>query len=145
MFDAPLSADPQLRLANELRVTAQTLSRRVRFEGTRLVAPHQFSVLVKLWKTPRTPGELADLERVSAPSMTRTVNCLVSEGYVTKVASTTDGRQRVLTLTDTGRELVERTIHDRDDWMLRRLETLSAHERDALARAVIILNKVLDQ
>lgn len=145
MADRSHPDDLLLQLANDVRLAAQQLSRRVRFEGTRVVAPHQFSVLYSLWKRPHTPGELADLERVSAPSMTRTVNCLVEGGYVTKVADPTDGRQRVLTLTDEGRAVVEHTIHDRDDWMLRRLEHLDADDRAVLARAVEILNGVLAQ
>jgi DNA-binding MarR family transcriptional regulator len=137
--------DPLLRLASEVRLTAQQLSRRVRFEGTSDVAPHQFSVLIKLRQRSRTPGELADLERVSAPSMTRTVNGLVTAGYVTKSEHPTDGRQKVLTLTASGIELVERVIHDRDSWMLRRLAGLTEADRATLTAAVEILNRVLSQ
>ena len=67
-------------LANDVRMVCQQISRRVRFEGTPEVAPHQFSVLVKLRHRAWTPGELAEVERVSPPSMTRTVNCLVADG-----------------------------------------------------------------
>ena len=130
-------------LANDLRIAAQRLARRVRFEGTSEVAPHQFSVLVKLRQRPYTPGELAQDERVSAPSMTRTVNCLVAAGYVDRVADPADGRQRLLTLTRTGLALIEKTIHDRDDWMSRRLAGLSDAERAVLAESVEILKKVL--
>ncbi len=139
----PSPNDPLLRLANDLRLTAQRLSRRVRFEGSRELAPHRFAVLAKVWQQPRTPGELAALERVSAPSMTKTVNGLVDDGLVTKANDPTDGRQRVLTITAAGRALVERTIHDRDDWTLRRLEHLSDADRDTLAHAVEILHRVL--
>lgn len=77
--------------------------------------------------------------------MTRTVNCLVDAGYLTRQADPSDGRQRVLTLTDAGAALVEKTIHDRDDWMLRRLEGLTDAERADLARAVEILARVLEK
>ena len=141
----PYSNDSLLQLASDVRMTAQLLSRRIRFESASEVPPHQFSVLVKVWKQPRTPGELAELERVSPPSMTRTVNCLVDAGFLAREPDPTDGRQRVLTLTDAGAALVEQTIHDRDDWMLRRLEGLSDAERSDLARAVEILARVLEQ
>jgi hypothetical protein len=39
------------------------ISRRVRFESTHVVAPHQFSVLCRLEEAPRTPSELAEIER----------------------------------------------------------------------------------
>ena len=141
----PYSNDALLELASDVRMTSQLLSRRIRFESASEVAPHPFSVLVKVWKQPRTPGELAELERVSPPSMTRTVNCLVDAGYLTRQADPSDGRQRVLTLTDAGAALVEKTIHDRDDWMLRRLEGLTDAERADLARAVEILARVLEK
>ena len=141
----PYSNDALLQLASDVRMTSQLLSRRIRFESASEVAPHQFSVLVKVWKQPRTPGELAELERVSPPSMTRTVNCLVDAGYLTRQADPSDGRQRVLTLTDAGAALVEKTIHDRVVWMLRRLEGLTDAERADLARAVEILARVLEK
>ncbi len=137
------SRDDLATLANDVRVTAQILSRRIRFDSTSTVAPHQFTVLAKVFHQPRTPGELADLERVSAPSMTRTVNGLVASGYLTRSPHPADGRQRILTLTDAGRAVVEPTIHDRDDWMLRRLDGLSDADRETLARAVEILSAVL--
>jgi DNA-binding MarR family transcriptional regulator len=137
------ATDPMLRLANDVRMTAQVLSRRIRFENASEIAPHQFSVLIKVSRTPRTPGELAELEQVSAPSMTRTVNGLVESGYLDRLPHPTDGRQRVLTLTDAGRAVVDRTIHERDDWMLRRLTGLSDADRAVLARTVEILNAVL--
>lgn len=130
-------------LANDLRITVQRLARRVRFEGTPEVAPHLFSVLVKLRQRPHTPGELAQYERVSAPSMTRTVNCLVDAGYVDRIPDPDDGRQRLLTLTAAGESLVERTVANRDDWMSRRLSGLSDADRAVLARSVEILRGVL--
>ncbi len=70
----------------------------MRFESTHEVPPHQFSVLVRLEEAPRTPGELADIERVSAPSMTRTVAALVQRGLVERTADPSDGRQVILSL-----------------------------------------------
>lgn len=135
--------DPLLRLANDVRLTVQQLSRRVRFEGSSELAPHQFSVLAKLWHEPRTPGDLAELERVTPPSMTRTVAGLVDGGLIERIPHPGDGRQRLLTLTEDGRAVVQRIMRDRDDWMLKRLETLSVVERRELARAIEILKKVL--
>src|SRR5450759_2748658 len=58
-------------LANDLRLACMRISRRVRFESMQAVAPHQYSVMARLDKTALTPRELADIERVSPPSMTR--------------------------------------------------------------------------
>lgn len=138
-----MPAEDLLGLANDVRMVCLQVSRRVRFESTTEVAPHQFAVLAKLRRRPWTPGELAEAERVSPPSMTRTVNCLVEDGLVEKYGNPADGRQKMLRLTPAGTELVERTIAARDTWMMRRLTELSTEDRAALARAVVVLQGVL--
>lgn len=130
-------------LANDVRMVCQQISRRVRFESSADVAPHQFSVLVKLRHRPWTPGELAEAERVSAPSMTRTVKCLCERGLVEKVGNPEDGRQRLLHLTPDGEAVVEQTINARDTWMMQRLSELSDDQRDTLAAATAVLKEVL--
>ncbi len=135
--------DELLHLASDLRIACQHVSRRVRFESTADVAPHQISVLAALRHNPRTPGELAEIERVSAPSMTRTVNCLVERGFVDRDSHPSDGRQKLLTLTAQGRAILERTARARDDWMVRQLERLSADERALLRRATDLLATVV--
>ena len=73
-----MTTSPDLpTLANDLRLACQRIARRVRFEGTADVAPHQFSVLVRVSKGAQTPTELAAVERVTTPSMNRTINGLV--------------------------------------------------------------------
>ena len=47
-------------------------------------------------------GELAALERVQPPSMTRTVNCLEEGGYVVRRPHETDRRQVVVALVRQG-------------------------------------------
>ncbi len=49
-----------------------------------------------------TVGELATLERVQPPSMTRTITCLEEAGHVARRRHDTDGRQVVVALTETG-------------------------------------------
>jgi DNA-binding MarR family transcriptional regulator len=106
------------------------------------VAPHQFSVLARLDGTPRTPRELADIEKVSAPSMTRTVAGLVELGLVSRQDDPTDGRQVILSLTPAGEGLLNDIRRRRDEWMATRLRSLSIEERETLARASQILLRV---
>lgn len=129
--------------AGDLRLACMRISRRVRFENTGDVAPHQFSVLARLSETDRmTPGELADAERVSAPSMTRTVNALVERGLVERGGCAQDGRQVRLTLTAAGRALLRATRRRRDEWMIARLSRLDPDEQDLLRRAAAVLARV---
>src|SRR6478735_9383049 len=107
------------RLTSDLRMACMRISRRVRFESTSPVAPHQFSVLARLEEAPRTPKELAAFEKVSAPSMTRTVAGLVEVGLVARADDPADGRQVILSLTPEGRRTIRDIRRRRDQWFAR--------------------------
>src|SRR6476469_6862040 len=96
-------------LASELRLSVMRLARRLRGErqpdNTLSVAA--LSALGVLFREGEcTIGTLAAHERVQPPSMTRTVNCLVDEGYATRRPHARDGRQVLVDLTDKGREIL---------------------------------------
>ena len=129
-------------LAGELRLACMRISRRVRFESTDAIAPHQYSVLVRLEGTPRTPGELAEIERVSPPSMTRTVSGLVERGLVKRTDDPADRRQVILSLTPEGVALLRDNQRRRDAWMSVRVAHLSREEQEILRQAATILTKV---
>jgi len=117
----------------------------VRFESSHDVAPHQFSVLCRLEDAPRTPGELAEIERVAKPSMTRTVAALVERELVSRQDDPTDGRQVILALTDEGRRTIKAIRRRRDAWMASRVSHLSPQEQQILARATEILTRVASE
>ena len=121
------------------------ISRRVRFESAQDVAPHQFSVMARLECTALTPGELAGIERVSPPSMTRTVAALVERGLVARQDDPLDGRQVFISLTPQGLLLLKETRRKRDAWMATRLKGISADEREVLAKASVILTRVASE
>ncbi|WP_286175809.1 MarR family transcriptional regulator [Arthrobacter sp. NEB 688] len=130
------------RLTSDLRMVCMRISRRVRFESSTELAPHQFSALVRLEDGPRTPKEVAEIEQVSAPSMSRTVNGLVERGLVARADDPTDGRQVILSLTKEGRRAIRETRRRRDQWLATRLERLTDDERALLAEATALLERV---
>ncbi len=140
-----LTAQQLTRMATDLRLACMRISRRVRYESSHDVAPHQFSVLCRLEETPRTPGELADIERVAKPSMTRTLAALVERGLVGRQADPTDGRQVIVSITAEGRASVRAIRRRRDAWMASRVANLTPEEQDVLQRAAVILDKVAGQ
>ncbi|GGM96417.1 putative HTH-type transcriptional regulator MarR [Terrabacter tumescens] len=139
---AHLSRAELVSLSNDIRLACMRISRRVRFESDSELPPHQFSVLCRLEGIARTNSELADIERVSAPSMKRTTNMLVERGYVSRADDPTDGRQVILSLTPEGGKALRRIRRHRDEWMLERFETLTDEERELLQRAAAVLGKV---
>lgn len=126
-------------LANELRIACQQVSRRVRFEPNAEIPPHQVSVLSKLTAGPKTPGELAELEQISAPSLTRTANALADAGLIARTDHPTDGRCKVLSITDEGRAVLQRIARARDDWMYGKLKGLGPDELEVLRQAADLL------
>ncbi len=132
-------------MAADLRLACMRISRRVRFESSHDVAPHQFSVLCRLEDAPRTPGALAAIERVAKPSMTRTVGALVDRGLVLRQGDPADGRQVILSLTDEGRRTMLSIRRRRDAWMSSRVSALTVEEQDVLARATQILSRLAGQ
>ncbi|MEN0070094.1 MAG: MarR family transcriptional regulator [Propionicimonas sp.] len=128
-------------LAYDLRIACQQVSRRVRFEPSAELPPHEVSVLGKLTEGPKTPGELAELERISAPSLTKTANCLTEKGLIERFDHPSDGRSKLLAITDAGREALARVARVRDSWMYAKLQGLSEEEREVLRQAVGILNR----
>ena len=138
----PASHPELVTMANDIRLACMRISRRVRFESDQELAPHHFSVLARLEDAPRTNSELAEIERVSAPSMKRTTTHLVEAGYVSRADDPLDGRQVILSLTEEGRAAVERVRRHRDEWMLDRFATLTETELDLLQRASAVLGKV---
>ena len=143
--DAGLSPSAVSALAGELRLACMRISRRVRFESTDAVAPHQFSVLNRLEHTPCTPGELAEIERVSAPSMTRTVARLVELGLVERTDDPSDRRQVILSLTPAATALLKEIRRKRDAWMSVRVGHLTPAEQDILQQAAVILTRVANE
>jgi DNA-binding MarR family transcriptional regulator len=141
----PLSRTELFRLASDLRLACMRISRRVRYESDLLLPPHQFSVLSRLENGPKTNSELAEIERVSAPSMKRTTNCLVEEGYVGRADDPSDGRQVILSLTAEGLKTLRRVRRHRDEWMLQRFEHLSVEELAVLVSARDLLMGVANE
>lgn len=135
--------EPTTKLANEVRLACQLVSHKVRFESCSKLAPHQLSVMWKLKQGPKTPGELAEIERVTAPSMTKTLDCLEDQGYIQRAHDPDDGRRRIITITKQGLAELDRTASIRDSFMEQRLTALSAEERQVLGRAAAILQRVI--
>jgi DNA-binding MarR family transcriptional regulator len=132
-------------LASALRVSVARLTRRLRSERDpdNELSVGQLSVLGALFRNGEcSVGELAALERVQPPSMTRTVNCLEDAGYVVRHAHATDGRQVVVALAEKGVVTLAADRKRRDAWLAQRLRELTHEERTALRKAAPIIERL---
>jgi len=133
--------------ASDIRLATFRLARRLRAQrAVDSMSDGQFAVLAALKvHGPHTLGELADRERVTAPSMNRTVNCLEEDGYLTRTPSEDDRRKVIIDLTPDGLAVVDETVRRRDAWLEQALAELTGAERDALLAAADIMRRVAER
>jgi DNA-binding MarR family transcriptional regulator len=130
-------------LPSQLRLAVMRLSRRLRQEAVGDITPSQLSALSTIERAgPLSLGDLADLERVAPPSMTRIAGRLEEEGLVVRKVDTTDRRIARVAISDTGRDLLKQTRTRRDAYLAARLRALSPEERATLARALPLLERL---
>lgn len=132
-------------LASELRVSVMRLRRRLANERDpdNDLSIATMAVLGSLYRHgDLTVGELAGLERVQPPTMTRKVNSLEEGGYVARSAHETDGRVVMVSLTGLGRGRVLADRRRRDEWLARQLRELTSQEREVLRAAAPILQRL---
>jgi DNA-binding MarR family transcriptional regulator len=136
-----------LAVAGELRVLVGKLKRRLREEAhLGDFTWSQVEVLGRLEREgPATVTNLARAEGVRPQSMGETLSTLKAAGLVSGAPDPTDGRQTVLSLTATCREMIKASRAAREDWLFRAIRTkLAAAEQAELASAVALLKRLVD-
>jgi DNA-binding MarR family transcriptional regulator len=140
--------DDVAALASQLRLAVARLSRRIRQEtaiaGEALTSSSQAALASIEALGPITLGELAAVEQVQPPTMTRIVARLEEYGYATRVVDPADRRVARAAITDSGRELLAVSRTRKDAFLARRVAGLSDAERSVLERAVPLLELLQD-
>lgn len=128
-----------------LAMAVARLNRRLRQERQSDMTPTQLSVLGSLRELgPTSPSTLAARERVSAPSVTRTLNCLVEHGHATREPHPEDGRQVVVAISEVGEKVLAEERRRRDAWLHQRLRHLDPRQRALLREAASILTDIAE-
>jgi DNA-binding MarR family transcriptional regulator len=130
----------------EIRLTIQRLARRIRsMQSDETVTEGQRSVLFALANNgAQTLGSLSEHERVTPPSMNRTINALVTVGLVTRVGAEDDGRKVSIDLSATGRTFIKETRRKRDAWFTQQLAALTPAQRSIIDQSASILREIAD-
>jgi len=92
-----------------------------------------------------TPGALAVRERVRPPSMTRVIASLAELGFVARTPHPADGRQVLVSVSDTGIHLVESERRASQEWLCSRLATLEPSQRATLLEAADLIKALMDE
>jgi DNA-binding MarR family transcriptional regulator len=130
--------DPAQDPALSLYVALGRIVRGLRQEApSSEIGPGGLSVLVILDNQgPQRVGALAELVSVTAPSMTRIVNALATEGLVVREPDPEDGRCQVVAVTAAGLALMTSGKEAKLAALRRRLGELPPEERERLEAAL---------
>lgn len=129
-----------------LRMAFLRIARRLRQQNRTGITPSQLSALATIDRHgPLSLGELAALENVQPPSISRIVGSLEGDGLVERAAGEHDRRVALVQVTPAGAAELRQVRQERDAWLAGRLDTLTASERKALLAALPALEKLLDE
>jgi len=134
-------------LASRLRLSVTRLARRLRQQASAEahISPSQQSALSSVDRLgPVTLGDLAAVERVQPPTMTRIMSGLEQAGLVSRHVDEHDRRIARVQTTVAGRRFLERSRGRKDLYLSNRIRTLDADDRAVLARAAVILEQLLE-
>jgi len=134
-------------LAQDFRATVGKLKRRLRAQApVGDLTSSQISVLLRLEKDgPATASGLARAEGMRPQSIAPVIAALEASGLVSRAPDPVDGRQTLLSSTKAYRKWVDEGRAARQDLLTRLIEArLSPREQDAVAKAVELLKRLVD-
>src|SRR6478752_2888036 len=143
----PKSQDTALTdAAAKLRLGIVRTARRLRQEAAAEASgltPTSTAALATIERHgPLTPSELAEIERVKRPTITRTLGCLEREGLVERTPDPADGRSSLVSVNGAGRERLRRLRGRKNAYLARRMRDLTDEEVETLERAAEILERM---
>jgi DNA-binding MarR family transcriptional regulator len=132
-------------IANDLHAVAISLLRRVRQEDDALgLTSARLSALsVLVFDGPKTIGELAAMEQVSLPTMTRISAALCKAGHVRRAKNPNDRRYVMLESTRSGARLLEEGKRRRVERVTQMLGELGNDDLVACETALKALRRVI--
>src|SRR5215510_10288536 len=141
--DTPLTDSPA-RLRMGIVRTARRLRQEAASEATGLTPTSTAALATIERHGPLTPSELAEIERVKRPTVTRTLGCLDREQLIERTPDPADGRSALVSVNAAGRERLRRLRGRKNAFLARRMKRLSDADVATLERAAEILEGMLE-
>jgi DNA-binding MarR family transcriptional regulator len=133
-------------LGSQLRLSVMRLARRLRQQTAGGITQSQLSALTTVAKHgPVSLGELAGIERIAPPTMTRIAARLEEQGLVERRPDAADRRVARVVVTPAGDALLAEIRTRRDAFLTERLQELTSDERAALAKAIPLLERLASE
>ena len=80
------------------------------------VDPSHYPVLFSLSRTPQRVSAVADTIHSDVSTVSRQVSHLVQHGLLEKIGDPDDGRAQLLSLSPSGRDVIEKLVRGRGEW-----------------------------
>jgi DNA-binding MarR family transcriptional regulator len=140
------TSDPSVpELASRLRLVITRTARRLRQQSDPGLSPTQAAALATIERAgPLTPSELARIERVQRPTISRVTARLGQAGLLERLPDERDGRGARLHVTPEGRRTLQALRNRKTAYLAERLERLDPEDRAVLARASGLLERLLE-
>jgi DNA-binding MarR family transcriptional regulator len=145
-----LAADPARsrrldEIAEALPQRASTISRLFLASSSVQVSRTEAGVLRLLFERPRRITDLAACEGVTQPAITQLVNRLEQQGWVERATDPEDARAVLVQLTPAGKQVFDRLRTEYRALLHEDMATLPDTDVAALARAVDILDHLIER
>ena len=132
--------------AARLRVAVARLHRRLKSDATGDLPPLPLAALLNIEQhEPLRLSELARLEGVSAPTMSRALVALDERGVIHRSIDPNDARSTLVQVTPAGHALLAQVRAKYTESLFQRMERLDAGQRAALIGALPALEALVDE
>lgn len=133
--------------ASRLRLAVTRTARRLRQEAAvGDLTPTTAAALASIERHgPLTPGELADIEKVKRPTVTRTLGRLAELGLVDRAADPADRRSSLVCINHEGRRRLKQLRQRKNTFLAKRMRVLDPGELATLERASELLEQILGE
>ncbi|MBL7201978.1 MAG: winged helix-turn-helix transcriptional regulator [Anaerolineae bacterium] len=133
------------RLARRIAGIAPMLMEQVSVQLRQLdqaIAPAHLRVLAHLRRHSHTVSELSRMNKVSVPSMSSTIQTMVTRGWIVRLPVQDDRRQKRLELTAEGQRTLDRVQNIVAAYMAKAISGLGEGEREQLWAGLDVLYTV---
>jgi DNA-binding MarR family transcriptional regulator len=138
----------KLQFVSDLRTVITRLIKKLRKEsatGQQLSLTERSTLALLHQHTQMLPSELAAMEKITNQSMSQILANLLAREYITRIASETDKRKVLISLSAKGADILQQVRDERDKWMAKAIEATCTMEEQALLKQVIgPLTKIVD-
>lgn len=131
-------------IADSVRLAITRTARRLRQEAGGGLSPTVLATLASIERNKvLTPGELARIEGVRRPTITRAISRLAEAGLIDRRPDPEDGRSSLISVSEQGHRYLAEHRSRKSAWLANLIEEMPDEDAEVLARAADILSHAL--